>query len=176
MVADVGHGQLAVVTWMITLHLDYLDYPISVSTLGFVFSDPLSGGVVSLRRGGAGRLVGYRERFNIHLLLFMDLMLMLELLMLELLLMLMLLLLMMLLLLHHDMVLLLLHLLLLLRNGLGQDRPRRRCGRRGQTDDVGVSQELGRKAVGNWDRTRRALMAMTRSGCGGNCRRRRSPA
>ena len=149
MVADVGHGQLAVVTWMITLRLDYLDYPISVSTLGFVFSDPLSGGVVSLRRGGAGRLVGYRERFNIHLLLFMDLMLMLELLMLELLLILMLLLLKMLLLLHHDMVLLLLHLLLLLlRDGLGQDRPRRRCGRRRQTDDVGVSQELGRKAVG----------------------------
>ena len=43
MVADVGHGQLAVVPLMITLCLDYLDYSISVSTIGFVFSGPLSG-------------------------------------------------------------------------------------------------------------------------------------
>jgi len=62
LVADVGHGQLAVVTWMITLRLDYLDYPISVSTLGFVLSGPLSGtsqygGVIAPRgRRTAGRV------------------------------------------------------------------------------------------------------------------------
>ena len=81
-------------------------------------------------------LLNLLRQHTVHLLLLvlMNLLLMLELLlMLQLLRMLMLLL-------HQDM-LLLLH-LLLLRDGLSQDWPRRRYGRRGQTDNVGVSQEL----------------------------------